>query len=126
MRAKGELNAVSETILMGCAHTFTDPEELNYCYQYVMKVATGEKCSTTPREVVPSYFKDEPAGLCVNTILGMRMIAIMLKGKRAKSLNPCKPSGVLCYVQNLDAPDLSEGGYCFFEKNAAGIIRRIG
>lgn len=123
-RSKGELNAIAETLLMGCAHTFTDEEDLNYVYQYIMKVMTGKECKTTAREVVPGYFKDQPAGLCVNTIYGMRMIAIMLKSKRAKSLNPCKPSGQLCYVQNIDAPECSEGGYCYFEKNSAGVIRR--
>lgn len=125
-RSKGELNAIAETVLMGCAHTFTESDELDYVYQYIMKTMTGKECKTTARQVVPSYFKDEPAGLCTNTLYGMKCVTIMLKSKRAKSLNPCKPSGVLCYVQNIDAPDCSEGGYCFFERNAAGIVRRVG
>lgn len=34
--------------------------------------------------------------------------------------------GVLCYVYNINAPELSELGYCFFQKKSDGYYYRVG
>ena len=54
---------------------------------------------------------------------------VMMTFVRDKSLTlksgKMKPSGVLAWVENIDAPDCSELGYTFFE-TTMGKTRRIG
>jgi hypothetical protein len=65
-------------------------------------------------------------GLSVNTIMhDMKCITVI----EEKPRNLETDDGVLCWVENLTAPDCSELGYCFFELHEirnSHYLKRVG
>lgn len=128
--SQGELNAKAELALMGRVVQILDRDNMEYVLDYIadtlkfhtqLAVDIYNKATryTDPKETVP-------VGLSCSTLLGgeFRVVNIIFKDK-GKSLKLDDPDGVLCYVHNFDAPDLSELGYCFFERQGS-TYHRIG
>ena len=60
-----------------------------------------------------------------DSMFGVMMTFVRDKGALTTSTGRMKPSGILAWVENIDAPDCSEAGCVFFE-NRHGKIVRIG
>lgn len=128
--SKGDLKAKAEVALMGRVVQVLDRENMEYVIDYIADVL---KCPTHLGEDIykkatryTDLKKTVPVGISCSTLFRgeMRVINIVFKDK-GKSLKLDDPDGVLCYVYNFDAPDLSELGYCFFERNG-NAYHRIG
>ena len=53
-----------------------------------------------------------------------RLMTFVVDGKKlTKSDGSFTQTGNLCWVENLDAPDCSELGYCFFQKKNGKVVR---
>lgn len=127
--SKGDLNAKAELALMGRVVQVLDRENMEYVIDYIadtLKFHTqlGEDIyNKATRYTDPK--KTVPVGISCSTLLGeFRVMNIVFKDK-GKSFKLDDPDGVLCYVHNFDALDLSELGYCFFERNG-NTYHRIG
>ena len=128
--SKGELNAKAELALMGRVVQILDRENMEYVLDYIAKVLNCTEMTGAEIYAEATKYTDpketEPVGLSCSTLFGgeMRVVNIIFKDK-GKSLKLDDPDGVLCYVHNFDAPDLSELGYCFFERQGS-TYHRIG
>lgn len=128
--SKGELNAKAEVALMGRVVQVLDRENMEYVIDYIadtLKFHTqlGEDIYNKATQY-SNLEETFPVGISCSTLFGgeFKVINIIFKDK-GKSLKLDDPDGVLCYVYNFDAPDLSELGYCFFERNG-NAYHRIG
>lgn len=126
--SKGELNAKAELALMGRVVQILDRENMEYVLDYIAKVLNCTEM--TGKEIYDEATKytdpkeTEPVGLSTSTLFGgeMRVVNIVFKD-RGKSLKLDDLDGVFCHVHNFDAPDCSELGYCFFERNGNSYHR---
>jgi hypothetical protein len=131
----GETRAKAEVALMGRVVVPTDNKEAEEMIDYILQTV-GEYYfdSICGENIVRNAFqysskpkaKQIVYGLCVNTLnIGfdkMKCITVIVEAKK----NLHTPMGVYCWVENLDAPDCSELGCCFFKQDAQGFYKRIG
>ena len=128
MSKMSELHAKAEMILMGCAQRIEGEGELRVMLDYFksplnVQYNTDEIIRKSVRYCKNPRFKS----LSVNMICGMRMIAIGLEtDEDEETFDLLNEYGVFGYVYNIDAPDCSELGYSFYQKDANNFIRRVG
>ena len=84
----------------------------------------------TARQVLEQARRFNPgakvAGLSTTLLLGQfRCINIVFTNLFGKCPELTRPNGVLAYVYNADAPDLSELGIIYYEKEEDGSFLRI-
>lgn len=58
-----------------------------------------------------------------DSMFGVMITFVRDKGELTLKSGKMKSSGILAWVENIDAPDCSELGYVFFEKRNGKIIR---
>lgn len=58
-----------------------------------------------------------------DSMFGVMMTFVRQKGELTLKNGKMKASGVLAWVENIDAPDCSELGYVFFEKKNGKTVR---
>ena len=58
-----------------------------------------------------------------DSMFGVMMTFVRSKGELTLKSGKMKSSGVLAWVENIDAPDCSELGYVFFEKKNGKTVR---
>lgn len=130
--SKGELNAKAELALMGTVTPIRDKDNVIHMLDYISKVLnctelTGEEIYN--RATQYTNFKETViCGLSCSTVMGMPCVNVIFKDIKDTSFKLDSEDGVLCYVHNYHgAYDLSELGYCFFErKGNTSQYHRIG
>lgn len=120
----------AEFAMMGYAIEVENKEELVLMVNYIIKVLKNEPYPDGTSLLKP-ILKDryEVKYISCTTIQGMRCINLCLETEGLPapfeedygSGYPCS----FCYVLNLDAPEFSEFGDCFFEKKSDGYYHRI-
>ncbi len=129
--SKGELNAKAEVALMGLVTPVRDKDNIIYMLDYISKVIennepymTGEQIYEKAVEFV-DLKETMIIGLSVCRIMGMPCVNVIFKDIEDTKFKLDNSEGVLTYVHNYDGPDMSELGYCFFEKKG-NAYHRIG
>lgn len=129
--SKGELNAKAEVALMGLVTPVRDKDNIIYMLDYISKVIennepymTGEQIYDKAVEFV-DLKETMIVGLSVCRIMGMPCVNVIFKDIKDTKFKLDDSDGVLTYVHNYDGPDMSELGYCYFEKKG-NAYHRIG
>lgn len=129
-------NAEAEVAMMGFTVAIESEEHLTYLVRYVLNTLKGEytyDLEEKTKEVVENATRKYNSGkdksvhwfTTNSTMFGTCLTFVRDKGALTLKNGKMKSSGSLAWVENLDAPDCSELGYVFFEKNASGQTRRI-
>lgn len=131
-------NADAEMSMMGFPIAVESRDHLLYMVRYCLKVLKSDVYRTdddlnyhSDRIVADAYHKYNSAKNKVvhHFVVNDSPYGVMMTFSRDKSLTlksgKMKQSGVLAWVENIDAPDCSELGYTFFETRN-GKTRRIG
>jgi hypothetical protein len=128
---KASSKAKAELALMGVVITPENNDEAVEIIDYIMTVLKNK--SITGQEILTNAFqyshdpksKQTAHGLSVNTI-GFHFKCITVIEENPKNLET--DNGVLCWVENLTAPECSELSYCFFERHSTrgSLYRRVG
>lgn len=132
--SKGELNAKAEVALMGLVTPVRDKDNIIYMLDYISKVIENNKPYMTGEQIYEKAveFVDLKetmiVGISVCRIMGMPCANIIFKDVKDTKFKLDDTDGVLTYVHNYDGPDMSELGYCYFEKNEkkGNAYHRIG
>ncbi len=129
--SKGELKAKAEVALMGLVTPVRDKDNIIYMLDYISKVIennepymTGEQIYEKAVEFV-DLKETMIVGLSVCRIMGMPCVNVIFKDIEDTKFKLDDSYGVLTYVHNYDGPDMSELGYCYFEKKG-NAYHRIG
>lgn len=134
---KGMWNADAEMSMRGFPIAVESTEHLTHMVKYCLKVLKGEDYrealtldSRTTEIVENAQFKynsdkDKLVKWFVvnDSMFGVMMTFVRSKGELTLKSGKMKSSGVLAWVENIDAPDCSELGYVFFEKRNGKTVR---
>lgn len=121
-----------ELAMTGCTVEVKNKENLVLMVNYIIKELKGEPYpEPSGISLLKPVLKEdyEVKYLSCTTVQGMRCINLCLETEDLPkpfeedygSGYPCS----FCYVLNLDAPEFSEFGDCFFEKKSDGYYHRI-
>lgn len=97
---------------------YQDDNDLNYRTNEIVADAMHKYNSNKDKSIKHFVVND--------SMFGVMMTFVRSSGALTLKSGKMKPSGVYAWVENIDAPDCSELGYVFFEKNKNGKIVRIG
>lgn len=132
--SKGELKAKAEVALMtGYVTPIRDKDNIIFMLDYIANVIdeghkymTGEEIYNEAVKYV-DLKKTMIIGLSVCRILGgtMPCVNVIFKDIKDAKFHLDDEYGVLTHVHNFAGPDLSELGYCFFEKVGKNNYHRI-
>lgn len=130
-------NADAEMSMQGYPIAVESTAHLTHMVRYCLQVLKGEDYrelqsinSRTNEIVADAQFKynsDKDKSIkwfVVNdSMFGVMMTFVRSKGQLTLKNGKMKSSGVLAWVENIDAPDCSELGYVFFEKKNGKTVR---
>lgn len=94
---------------------YKDNDSLNYRTIEIVANAMTKYNSSKDKSI--KYF------VVNDSMFGVMMTFVRSKGDLTLKSGKMKPSGVLAWVENIDAPDCSELGYVFFEKRNGKTVR---
>lgn len=139
---KNKWNADAEMSMMGYPIAVESIEHLTHLVGYVLKVLKPEfnrdraYLNARTQKIVDNALykynssKDKSIKWFVVNQLAYDGGVLMTFTRDKKDLTlksgKMRPSGILAWVENIDAPDCSELGYVFFEKNKFGKTVRVG
>lgn len=132
-------NADAEMSMMGFPIKVEDTTHLTYMVRYCLKVLKSDtyptnddldyRSSQIVDDAMYKYNSDKDKSIkwfVVNdSMFGVMMTFVRSKGELTLKSGKMKSSGILAWVENIDAPDCSELGYVFFE-NRNGKTVRVG
>lgn len=130
-------NADAEMSMRGYPIAIESTEQLTHMVNYVLLVLKSDiygDCQyreARAKEIVANattkYNSDKDKSIkwfVVNdSMFGVMMTFVRSKGELTLKSGKMKSSGVLAWVENIDAPDCSELGYVFFEKKNGKTVR---
>ena len=130
-------NADAEMSMMGYPIKVEDTAHLTHMVRYCLKVLKSDlyrddqSLNYHTNEIVANattkYNSDKDKSIkwfVVNdSMFGVMMTFVRSKGELTLKSGKMKSSGVLAWVENIDAPDCSELGYVFFEKKNGKTVR---
>lgn len=130
-------NADAEMSMRGYPISVASTEHLTHMVKYCLKVLksdiyqTEEDLTNRAKEIVADaltkYNSDRDKSIkwfVVNdSMFGVMMTFVRSKGELTLKSGKMKASGILAWVENIDAPDCSELGYVFFEKKNGKTVR---
>lgn len=127
---KGELSAKAEVAMMGLVTPIRDKDNIIYMLDYIAKVLDPDQYMTGEQiyEKAVEFINPEETmivGLSCCRLMGMPCVNVIFKDIKDTKYKLDDEDGVLTYVHNFEGPDLSELGYCFFEKTPQGAYHRI-
>lgn len=117
---QGILNAKAEVLMMHGTGgiPINDNEEVPYILNYMFKTleidTTGEEVVKEATKFIKEEYYFRFLHLCTTEFGRMITIAIEVPSED-ENFDVVSEDGVFCYVYNMDAPDCSELGYCFFK-----------
>lgn len=129
--SKGELNAKAELALMGRITPIRDKDNIVYMLDYIAKTIEGNDKYMTGEEIYNEAVRYVDlketmiVGLSCCTVMGMSCVNVIFKDIKDTKFKLDDEDGVLTHVHNFGGPDLSELGYCYFEKAGGGFYHRI-
>ena len=140
MTKKQEIANKGELALMGKTIECTDREQAVAITDYILTVLRASFPEIDPKlngevlikNYVNKYSDDgeslEVKHMVCSTLMGQFIVITFLvdDGEEPYPDDLATEDGVLCYVYNVNAPDLSELGYCFFAKKSDNYYHRIG
>lgn len=138
-KVKQEMETRCELAMMGKVVEVHDNGEARMMTRYILQVLTDMDDDTLDDfdiigDHINKYCINKVDYLVVNTVQDMRCITFLLENAEVEGDEYPKPfeedfgSGypcAFCYVLNLDVPDFSEFGDCFFEKKSDGFYHRV-
>lgn len=130
-------NADAEMSMMGYPIAVESTAHLTHMVRYCLQVLKGEdyrevqNLDSRTNEIVAdaqtkyNSSKDKTIKWFVvnDSMFGVMMTFVRSKGELTLKNGKMKSSGVLAWVENIDAPDCSELGYVFFEKKNGKTVR---
>lgn len=130
-------NADAEMSMMGFPIRVEDTAHLTYMVRYCLKVLKSDvyrdndslnyRTNQIVADAQHKYNSDKDKSIkffVVNdSMFGVMMTFVRSKGELTLKSGKMKSSGILAWVENIDAPDCSELGYVFFEKKNGKIVR---
>lgn len=130
-------NADAEMSMMGFPIAVESTAHLTYMVRYCLKTLksdvyrTHDDLNYRTNQIVADaqhkYNSDKDKSVkwfVVNdSMFGVMMTFVRSKGELTLKSGKMKSSGVLAWVENIDAPDCSELGYVFFEKKNGKTVR---
>lgn len=133
----GEWNAQAEASMMGFPIAVVSTEHLTYLVKYCLRTLKSdvyrddESLTARAKEIVENAqskynsSKDKSVKWFVvnDSMFGAMMTFTRDKGELTLKSGKMKSSGILAWVENIDAPDCSELGYVFFEKKNGKTVR---
>lgn len=120
-----------------CMNGFVIPVESELHAQFIVdyilhvlfpdEVDTDTKAEELVRTAMTRYASKKPREVRYITVssshFGRLLTFVVDKNRLTKANGDATMNGNLCWVQNLDHPDLSELGYCFFKKKNGKVVR---
>ena len=126
---KTELRTKAELMLMGYVQTVNTEEDVKFIFDIFLS-AISEHIEQTADELYNDAMKyietdkTEIFAMSCSTVHDDTCINVIFRDKEnADEFDLCSEDGVFCYVINLNDPDCSEYGYCFFSKKGKGYHR---
>lgn len=129
---QNKLSAKAEVILMGIHQSVEDMDEAVFMIAYILRVggktqSIRENAQEEAEKVIDRALQycqgnAEIAYIGTSRVLNMPCINLVIDTKD-EELDVTSENGALTWVENLDYPDCSELGYCFFEKKLKGLCR---
>lgn len=130
-------NADAEMSMRGFPIAVESTAHLTHMVRYCLKVLKGEdyrelqNLNSRTNEIVAdaqskyNSSKDKSIKWFVvnDSMFGVMMTFVRDKGELTLKSGKMKASGILAWVENIDAPDCSELGYVFFEKKNGKTVR---
>jgi len=130
-------NADAEMSMRGYPIAVESTEHLTHMVRYCLCVLksdvypTFEEQKSRAEEIVAdaqckyNSSKDKSIKWFVvnDSMFGVMMTFVRSKGELTLKSGKMKSSGILAWVENIDAPDCSELGYVFFEKKNGKTVR---
>lgn len=118
-------SAYAEAMLMGHTIKVQSEEHLRFIINYVAEVLRTrlDVDEELVFENATNKYNSEDLKVSYVTI-NSSAFGVLMTFVRDDENNLTSDEGVLCWVENLSAPDCSELGYCYFKKQR-GAIRRI-
>lgn len=134
---KSKWSADAEMSMQGYPISVESTEHLTYMVRYCLKTLKSdvyrddESINSRAEEIVTNaelkYNSNKDKSikyLVVNdSMFGVMMTFVRSRGALTLKDGSMKSSGILAWVENIDAPDCSELGYVFFEKRNGKITR---
>ena len=134
---KNKWSADAEMSMRGYPIAVESTEHLTFMVNYVLLVLKSDTygdCQyreARAKEIVENaqfkYNSDKDKSVkwfVVNdSMFGVMMTFTRSKGELTLKSGKMKSSGILAWVENIDAPDCSELGYVFFEKRNGKTVR---
>ena len=135
--SKSKWNADAEMSMMGYPIEVESTEHLTHMVNYVLLVLKSDIYGdfqyreARAKEIVDNaqfkYNSSEDKSIkwfVVNdSMFGVMMTFVRDKGELTLRSGKMKASGILAWVENIDAPDCSELGYVYFEKKYGKTVR---
>lgn len=136
-KQQSKWNADAEMSMQGFPIAVESTEHLTHMVNYVLLVLKSDiygDClyrEARAKEIVENAqskynsSKDKSIKWFVvnDSMYGVMMTFVRSKGSLTLKNGKMKSSGVLAWVENIDAPDCSELGYVFFEKKNGKTVR---
>lgn len=130
-------NAHAEMCMRGFPIPIESTEHLTHLVKYCLKTLKSdvyrddESINSRAEEIVTNaelkYNSNKDKSikyLVVNdSMFGVMMTFVRSRGSLTLKDGRMKSSGILAWVENIDAPECSELGYVFFEKRNGKIVR---
>ena len=126
-KIKNEMADRCELALMGKFVPINDNDEVQSMTEYIMTVLDREEdfkdVDIIKQHICQYNKKTKVRYMGVNTLMGQfRVITFVVSGR---FYNYGDTKYTTCYCLNLDAPELSEFGDCFFKKCSDGYYHRV-
>lgn len=135
--SKEKWNADAEMSMMGYPIKIEDTAHLTHLVRYCLKVLKSDyypdndSLNYRTNEIVANATtkynssKDKSIGHFVvnDSMFGVMMTFVREKKDLVLKSGKMRASGLLAWVENIDAPDCSELGYVFFEKRNGKTVR---
>lgn len=133
----GEWNAQAEAAMMGFPIAVVSTEHLTYLVEYCLRTLKSDvypddmsrvhRAEEIVNDAQSKYntSKDKSIKWFVvnDSMFGAMMTFVRSRGELTLKSGKMKASGILAWVENIDAPDCSELGYVFFEKKNGKTVR---
>lgn len=98
------------------SNIYKDNESLNFRTNEIVADAMNKYNSSKDKSIKWFVVNDSAYGFIMMTF-------VRDKGELTLKSGKMKSSGILAWVENIDAPDCSELGYVFFEKKNGKTVR---
>lgn len=121
---------IEKNMMDGSVYFFANQEEVPEVLEYMLKACNSKVTGAEVLRLATKYTKQKIDSVSASRLMGQfRVLNIVFKSKSGSGTKLVNKNGnykdVFAYVYNVDAPDLSELGYIYFEQRKNGTYHRI-